>query len=38
MLDADQYSFHTPRAVGILNDLVRTGSRGVEYDVKQVIV
>ena len=38
MLDADQYSFHTQRGVDVLNDLVAKGSRGVEYDVDQVIV
>jgi hypothetical protein len=38
MLDTDQYGFHTPQAVGVLNDLIRKGSRGTEYEVEQVIV
>lgn len=37
MLDTDQYSFHSQRAVDVLNDIIRRGG-GVDYDVSSVVV
>jgi hypothetical protein len=36
MPDTDQYSFHTPRGVAVFNDLLRHGTRGVDYDLLSV--
>jgi hypothetical protein len=36
MSDADQISFHTPAAALVLNGLLSTGKRGVDYDVESV--
>lgn len=38
MLNADQYSFHTQKAVDVLNNLVRHGANGVDYGVDNVTV
>lgn len=38
MLDADQYSFHTPKGVDVLNDLITHGIAGIDYHVSGVVV
>jgi hypothetical protein len=36
MLDSDQYSFHTSPAASVLNQILRVGIRGTDYDVEVV--
>jgi hypothetical protein len=38
MLGADQIGFHTARGVDVLNDIMRSGTRGINFDVHSVVV